>query len=54
MQENGTFHRYGLEIYNCYAESGLRAFPHVPFEEAVADATDGIEEVPDLAGWYEK
>jgi hypothetical protein len=54
MQENGTFKRFGLEVYNCYRESGLRAFPHVPFEEAIIDVTNGVEPIPDCSGWYEK
>jgi hypothetical protein len=54
MQEKGVFARFGMDIYNCYERSGLRAFPFVPFEEAVADCQGLCEESPDLVGWYEK
>ncbi len=53
MQENGTFGKFGLEVYNCYRNSGLRAFPFVPFTEAVRDARGMVETIPDLAGWYD-
>jgi hypothetical protein len=54
MVENGAFKEAGLEVYNCYQCSGLRAFEYVPFEEAVKAARGIIETTPDLAGWYEK
>jgi len=54
MMENGTFKKFNLTIYNCYQSSGLRAFPYVPFEDALKEAKMGIDEKPDLAGWYEK
>jgi hypothetical protein len=54
MQEAGTFKRFGLEIYNCFERSCLRAFPFVPFEDAITTACEGIEQAPDLKGWYEK
>ena len=54
MQDAGVFERFGLAIYNCAEESGLTAFPHVPFNTAVDLATAGIENTPDLTGWYAK
>ncbi len=55
LQETGVFSRFGLEIYNCYDRSGLRAFPYVPFEAAVNEAKKEIPEEPfDLRGWYYK
>ena len=54
MQEGGVFKRFGLEVYNCCERSGLRAFPHVSFDEAVKDAQGDIEQNPSLQGWYEK
>jgi len=61
MQRGGTFKRFGLELFNCCERSGLRAFPHVPFNEALADAKGiiGVREKaeggePDCEGWYEK
>lgn len=54
MVENKTFEKFGLEIYNCYDRSGLRAFPHVPFQYALEDAIGVVEQDPDLEGWYEK
>lgn len=53
MQRDGIFRRYGVEIYNCFEKSALRAFGYVPFEQAVMAACDGIEPEPDLSGWYE-
>lgn len=53
MQQNGTFARFGMEVFNCFQQSGLRAFPFVPFEQALADCRGEVEEKPDLAGWYE-
>jgi hypothetical protein len=55
MQETGVFHRFGLEIYNCYQMSRLRAFPYVPFDAAIASVLEGFPAEPfDLNGWYEK
>ena len=54
MQEDGVFDRFGLQLFNCYKKSGLQAFPHVPFEYAIQDVCKGVEETPDLTGWYEK
>jgi len=54
MAQNGTFKRFGLEIYNCFQTSGLRAFPFVQFSHALADVVGDVEEVPDLENWYEK
>jgi len=52
-QRDKIFARYGLEIFNCYQRSGLRAFPYFPFEEAIKDVRGDIEEVPDLSHWYD-
>lgn len=50
-----TFGRFGFEVFNCNPNSGLRAFPHVPFAAAVADSLSKMPPEPyDLAGWYEK
>lgn len=55
MQRNGTFSRFGLEVYNCNQQSGLRAFEHVPFDLAIADTLKNFPKEPfDLEGWYEK
>ena len=61
MVKAGTFERFGLEVFNCCERSGLRAFPHVPFEQALLDAKGiiGVREKaegpePDCEGWYEK
>ncbi len=54
MQENGTFGRFGMELFNTYELSGLRAFPFVPFEQAVEEAIGIVESVPDLSSWYSK
>ena len=54
MRDAGTFKRFGLEMYNCYRESGLRAFPYAPFDEAVERAVGFVEQRPWLCCWYEK
>jgi len=54
MQNNGTFKEFGLEIYNCFQYSGLRAFPFVPFEDAIKDAQGICETIPSLSDWYAK
>lgn len=55
LQGNGVFDKFGLEIYNCNSNSGLRAFPHVPFDDAVEDTLNGFPDEPwDLNGWYKK
>ncbi len=54
MQGRGVFERFGVELYNCYARSGLRAFPYVPFADALADVRGICEDEPDTSLWYEK
>ena len=54
MAERGVFDRFGMKVYNCNPTSGLRAFPHVPFNKAVEAAAGIIERMPDLSKWYEK
>lgn len=50
-----TFERFGLEVFNCNPESGLRAFDHVPFDDALKICRGTIPNGPfDLSGWYEK
>lgn len=55
MQDNGTFKKYGLNIYNCFEFSHLRAFGHVPFDSAIQYALKRYPKEPfDLKFWYEK
>jgi hypothetical protein len=54
MAEKKVFEKFGLEIYNTYQNSGLRAFPYAPFDAALDDVTKSVEETPNLSGWYEK
>ena len=54
MADKGIFEKFGLTIYNTYEMSGLRAFPYVPYEEAISRARGMVEVVPNLEGWYEK
>jgi len=54
MENGGTFKRFGLEVYNTYERSGLRAFPFCSFTDAVDYACREVEQKPDLSGWYEK
>lgn len=53
MVKDNVFKRFGLSVYNCYERSGLRAFPYVPFEDAIRNAKGIIEDSPDLRDWYE-
>ena len=43
-----------FEVFNCYKESGLEVFPHMPFNEAIEYATSHIEQEPNTEGWYKK
>lgn len=54
MQARGVFERHGVQVFNCFEKSGLRAFPHYPFDLAVQEACGIVEATPDLARWYEK
>jgi hypothetical protein len=54
MQEKGVFQRFGMGVYNTYENSGLRAFPYVPFEDALSDVVGIVEETPNLQYYYEK
>lgn len=36
------FEKMGLKVYNCNPDSGLKVFEHMPYEEAVAQATSEI------------
>jgi hypothetical protein len=54
MQEDGVFSRFGLTVYNTFQHSGLRAFPYLPFDEAMIMAKGIIEDQPNLSHWYDK
>jgi len=54
MQRDGVFQRFGIEFYNCFQGSSLRAFPYVPFEQAIVECQGDVEDKPDLSEWYEK
>lgn len=50
-----VFERFGFHVYNCNRESALRAFDHVPFEDALESCRGIVPEEPfDLSDWYEK
>jgi len=53
LQKRNVFQRFGLKLYNTFERSGLRAFPYVPFDEAIDLVKDGVQDNPDLSGWYE-
>lgn len=42
----------GLKIYNTYADSGLVAFDHMPFDKAVAKVAERFQHF-DPVGWYD-
>ena len=54
LQKDGVFRRFGIEFFNCFQKSSLRAFPYVPFEEAMRECKGEVEDVPSLSHWYEK
>jgi len=54
MQKSGVFKRFGIEFFNCNRFSQLRAFPYVPFHDALKHVTAGVDQEPDLVGWYAK
>lgn len=55
MADGGVFERFGVEIFNCNPNSGLRAFPHVPFDVAIMHSKENLPQEPfDLKGWYAK
>ena len=54
MQKKGVFEKFGMEVYNCYRNSSLRAFPFVNFSDAIIECKGIVEDVPDLSEWYEK
>lgn len=49
-----VFEREQFEVLNCNADSHLRLFPYVPFDEALRDCKGGVPDVIDLSGFYEK
>lgn len=48
------FKACGMNIYNCYKESGLTAFPHMKFEKAVYKASNTFTKSIDTEGWYDR
>jgi hypothetical protein len=48
------FDREGFAIFNCTPNSGLTVFPHLAFEDAVADATADIPRKINTAGMYDR
>lgn len=48
------FEKEGYEIYNCTPNSGLTVFPHVPFEEAIRQATAIIPKRIVTRGMYDR
>lgn len=55
MAVGGVFERFGLSVYNCNQNSGLRAFGYIPFENAIRHMQCELGDMPfDLSGWYEK
>ena len=55
MENKGVFKRFGLQIFNCNPRSGLRAFGHLSYNDAIAWALDGFPREPfDVVGWYKK
>lgn len=50
-----VFERHDFELFNCNPDSALRLFPHVPFDDALAECKGPIPPEPfDLRNWYDK
>lgn len=47
------FDNAGYNVFNCTPNSGLRTFPFLSFQEAVANAKASIPSVVDTTGWYD-
>lgn len=48
------FQREGFEVFNCTPDSGLTAFPHVPYEQAIAEASRRVPLKIDTEGMYDR
>ncbi|MEN6507108.1 MAG: hypothetical protein ABFD92_21435 [Planctomycetaceae bacterium] len=49
------FEQAGFHVWNCNAKSGLTAFPHLPYAEAIRRATETFEQWPiSTRDWYTK
>jgi len=46
------FKRSRFSVFNCTPDSGLTAFPHLPFEQAVAKASAECGKAVGTRGWY--
>lgn len=47
------FEQRDFHVFNCTPDSGLKAFPHYPFEKAVDYARAECGKAVDTAGWHE-
>ncbi len=47
------FEEAGLEVFNCNENSGLKVFPHVPFDRAIEEARGVCAVRPNTYGHYE-
>jgi len=48
------FKEAGFNMYNCYKDSGLTAFPYMSYEEAVQKASRICSKKIDTGGWYDR
>lgn len=48
------FNAAGLQVYNCYKDSGLKAFQHMSFEKAIEKASETCSKQVDTEGWYDR
>lgn len=46
--------KLGIRVWNCTEGSGLTAFPHMPYEEAVAKESADCSQAVPTRGWYER
>lgn len=48
------FEAAGFNVLNCNPLSGLTAFDHISYDEAIERATSHIQQKLDTVGWYDK
>ena len=48
----GHFREHRFAVLNCTEDSGLTAFPHIPFEQAIEKASAECGKAINTKGWY--
>ena len=45
------FDKAGLNVFNCYKDSGLKVFPYMSYEDAIKEATRGLGDIKNERTW---